>query len=55
MQPKPRQIHVFGIISRIKPAEDEPKPLGVSSLYTGSTAGLKKFGQSFVLEASYHP
>lgn len=54
MERKARQIHIFCAGSRIKPTENKPKPLCMSGLDLRGAAGLEKFRQTLVLEASYH-
>jgi len=54
MEPKARQVHIFGAGSRIKPTKNEPKPLCMSGLDPCSAAGLEELGQAPVFKASYH-
>jgi hypothetical protein len=54
MQAKSGQVHIFGVRRCIQSTENQPKPLCVSGLNSYSAAGLEKFFQAFVLEASNH-
>jgi len=55
VEPKARQVHIFGARSRVKSTENKPKPLCMSGLDPCSAAGLEELGQALVFEASYHP
>lgn len=54
MEPKAWQVHIFGVGSRIKSAENKPKPFCMSDLDPRSAAGFEELGQTLVLDASYH-
>ena len=54
MEPQPREVHILGLIRRVKPRQYQPEPLGVLSLLPGFASGRIKNFQPLVSEALYH-
>ena len=54
MEPKARQIHIFGAGGRVESTENDPKPLGMGGLNPSGATGLEELGQALVFKASYH-